>query len=130
MHFDKSEITVKNYVFEIVRALIAALVITLALILIAAFVIKTFNVSTGAIPVINSVIKGVSVLVATLVFLRLPNSGYIRGLIVGILYIALSFVVFSLFNGEFKFGINLLNDFAFGAVAGLIGGIIAVNIRK
>ena len=130
MYSDKSEITVKNYVFEIVRALIAALIVTLALILLAAFVIKTCNVPTGAIPIINSVIKGVSVLVATLVFLRLPNSGYVRGLIVGILYIALSFVVFSLFNGEFKLGINLLNDFAFGAVAGLIGGIIAVNIRK
>lgn len=130
MYSDKSEATFKKYVFEILRALIAALVVTLALILIAAFAIKTFNVPTDAITIINSVIKGVSVLVATLVFLRLPNSGYLRGLIVGILYIALSFVVFSLFNGEFKFGINLLNDFAFGAVVGLIGGIIAVNIRK
>ncbi len=130
MYSDKSEATFKKYVFEILRALIAALVVTLALILIAAFAIKTFNVPTDAITIINSVIKGVSVLVATLVFLHLPNSGYLRGLIVGILYIALSFVVFSLFNGEFKFGINLLNDFAFGAVAGLIGGIIAVNIRK
>ena len=130
MYSDKSEITVKNYVFEIVRALIAALVVTLALILLAAFCIKTFNVPTGTIPIKNSVIKGVSVLFSTLVFLRLPDSGYIRGFVVGILYIALSFVTFSLFNGEFKFGISLLNDFAFGAIAGIIGGIIAVNIRK
>ena len=130
MYSDKSEISVKNYVFEIIRALIAALIITLAAVLVAALAIKFFNVPTSAITIINAAIKGVSVFVSALIFLRLPNSGYLRGIILGVLYIALSYVVFSLFNGEFKFGINILNDFAFGAVAGLIGGIVAGNIRK
>ena len=128
MYSDKSEVSVKNYVFEIIRALIAALIITLAAVLVAA--LKFFNVPTSAITIINAAIKGVSVFVSALIFLRLPNSGYLRGIILGVLYIVLSYVVFSLFNGEFKFGINILNDFAFGAVAGLIGGIVAVNIRK
>ena len=117
MYSDKSEISVKNYVFEIIRALIAALIITLAAVLVAALAIKFFNVPTSAITIINAAIKGVSVFVSALIFLRLPNSGYLRGIILGVLYIALSYVVFSLFNGEFKFGINILNDFAFGAVA-------------
>ena len=44
MYSDKSEISVKNYVFEIIRALIAALIITLAAVLVAALAIKFFNV--------------------------------------------------------------------------------------
>ncbi len=42
----------------------------------------------------------------------------------------LSFVVFSALDNNFVFGLSLLNDSVLGAVAGMISGIIAVNIRK
>lgn len=120
----------KSYVFEMLKALIVALIITLVLVLAAALIIKLFNLPTESISIVNQVIKGVSIFVSALLCLRLKNCGFIRGIILGILYIALSYVVFSLFNGEFLFGINLLNDVALGAVTGLISGIIAVNLRK
>lgn len=119
-----------SYVFEMFRALIVALIITLALVLIAALVIKLFNIPTDYIGIINQVIKGVSIFLSALICLKKKSGGFIRGIILGLTYILLSYVVFSLFNGAFSFGISLLNDVALGAVTGLISGIIAVNLRK
>lgn len=119
-----------SYLLETVKALVISLIITLVAVLLAALIIKLCNVPTSAIPIINQVIKGVSILTAALISFKLPKNGWLRGMIFGILYIALTFVVFSLLDGEFKFGISLLTDVALGAVSGLISGIIAVNLKK
>lgn len=125
-----AEATKKNYVFESIRALIAAILFTLGMILLAAFLIKLLNVPTDCIPIINACIKCVSIFAAALICLRLPSAGYLRGIILGVSYILLAYVIFSLLNGEFCVGLSLLNDVALGAVAGLISGVVAVNLRK
>ena len=119
-----------NYIFETIVAVFVALIISLILVVIAAFAIKLFNISDKAIVIINQVIKGLSILLAGLICLKLPNNGWLRGFIVGLVYVLLAFVVFSLLSGEFSFGLSLLNDAVLGGVSGLISGIIAVNIRK
>lgn len=120
----------KSAVFEVLKAVIIAVIISLVGVLLAALVIKLFNISSGAIPIINQVIKGVSVLVACLVSLKQPQNGWLKGIIVGLFYTALSFVIFSLLNGSFVFDLTILNDVAIGCVTGFISGIIAANIRK
>lgn len=119
-----------NYVIETLTAVFVAIVISLLLVVAAAFIIKLTNAPESAIVIINQVIKGVSILLACLFCLRLPHNGWIRGFCVGLIYIAIAFVVFSLLGGGFEFSLNLLNDCVLGGVSGLISGIIAVNIRK
>lgn len=122
--------TAKHYIQEIVKAVVVAVIISLAAILIMAFVIKAANIATGVIPIINQVIKGVSILTACLICLKLPGNGWVRGIVVGLIYIVLAFVIFSLLNGaKFSFGLNVLNDVALGAISGLISGIIASLVR-
>ncbi len=120
----------RGYVFEIVKANIIALIVALIAILISALIVKIFTVSDGAIPIINQVIKSVSIFIGCLVSLKKPNNGWLRGLICGFIFMWLSFVVFSALDNNFVFGLSLLNDSVLGAVAGMISGIIAVNIRK
>ncbi len=119
-----------NYFFELIVAIFIALIISLVLIVIAAFAIKLFNISDNAIVIINQVIKGLSILIAGVTCLKLPNNGWLRGFILGIVYISLAFVVFSLLADNFAFDLKLLNDAVLGGVSGLISGIIAVNIHK
>ncbi len=119
-----------NYVLEVIFAIFIALIISLVLIIIAAFAIKLFNIGDNAIIIINQVIKGLSILIAGIACLKLPNNGWLRGFIFGILYIALAFVVFSLLSGSFTFDLTLINDLVLGGISGLISGIISVNIRK
>ncbi len=120
----------RGYVFEIVKANIIALIVALVAILLSALVVKLFSVSDKAIPIINQVIKSVSVFIGCLVSLKKPNNGWLRGLICGFIFVCLSFLVFSALEAKFVFGLSLLNDFVLGGISGMISGIIAVNIRK
>lgn len=119
-----------NYFFETLVTIFVAIIISLLLVVIAAFAIKMFNIADSAILIINQVIKSLSILLAGLFCLRLPHSGWLRGFIVGILYALIAEVVFSLLSGVFAFDLTLLNDVVLCGVSGLITGIIAVNIRK
>ncbi len=126
----KTEAKKGNGILEILKAIILALIFSLVLILAASLIVKLANIETDYLPIINQVIKGVSILAACLICLKTPTGGWARGIIIGIIYIALAFVVFSLLNGKFTFDLSILNDLAIGSVTGLISGIIAVNIRK
>ena len=119
-----------SYFFESLVTIFVALIISLILVVVAAFAIKIFNLGDKAIIIINQIIKSLSILIAGLLCLKLPNNGWLRGFIVGVLYVLLAFVVFSLLSGEFCFDLTLLNDLALCGVSGLIVGIIAVNVRK
>ncbi len=119
-----------SYVLETIIAVFVALIFSLILVVIAAFAIKLFNIDDSAIRIINQVIKGLSILLAGIICLKLPHNGWLRGFIVGVLYILVAYVVFSLLAGEFIFDLTLLNDTVLGGVSGLLSGIIAVNIRR
>jgi putative membrane protein (TIGR04086 family) len=121
----------KSYILETVKALIIALIISLVLVLIMSLFMKWFSIPTSATGAINQVIKGVSILAAALLAFKLPRNGWLRGILFGILYTILAFLVFSILDDlPFSIGLSLLNDIAMGAVSGLISGIIAVNLRK
>ncbi len=120
----------RSYFFETVKAVVVAVITSLALILLAAFLIKIFNIDTKYISVINQIIKGVSILTAALICFRLPQNGWLRGIVLGIFYILFAFIVFSLLDGSFAISLCLINDLALGGVSGLISGIVAVNLRK
>ena len=117
-------------VAELIKALVLSVIITLVLILAAALVIKLFNVPSDYIPIINQIIKSVAILVGALVFLRENGGGFIRGIILGVAYTIVTYLIFSAMNGSFGLSLSVLNDLALGAVSGFISGIIAVNIRK
>ena len=112
-------------VFEVIKALIIAVILSLVLVLVAALVIKLFNLKDGLIPVLNQVIKGISILLGCLIAVKGKSNNWLKGLIIGILYIALAFVIFSLLDGEFSFGLHILNYIALGAVTGTVSGILA-----
>ena len=123
--------TRKHYTLEIVKAIVIAIILSLIGILILAFLIPALNIEQRIIPIINQVIKGVVILVACLISLRLPKNGWLRGILVGLVYVFMAFMLFSLLAGaRFDFGLTLLNDVALGAVTGLVSGIIASLIRK
>lgn len=121
-----------GYILEMVKALVLSLIFTLVLVLLAALLVWACDIPENVIPIINQIIKGVSILIPALICLRLPGSGWIRGLLFGILYIALTEFIFALLNSGngFTWGIHILNDVAIGSITGLISGILAVNVIR
>lgn len=115
----------------VLKGALIALSISLVGILIFAFFIKYVAISTDAIKPINQVIKGVSLLIGTFIALKKVNQmGLIHGLLIGLLYTILAFIVFSILDGNFTFSKTLINDLLFGGIIGSICGIISVNFRK
>lgn len=117
--------------FVLLKGTLISLAVSLVGILIFAFFIKYVAVPTSAIRPVNQVIKGISLLVGTLIALKKTDKmGLVTGLLIGLFYTVLAFVVFSILDGHFEFSKTLVNDLLFGGIIGAICGIIAVNLRK
>lgn len=121
----------RSILLAIIKGSLIALCISLVGILIFAFILKFASVSDKAIRPINQIIKGVSVLIGVFVAMRkVDKMGLVGGLLIGLVYTILAFVVFSILDGNFEFNLTLLNDLLFGGIMGAICGIIAVNVKK
>lgn len=121
----------ENLVFSLLKGVIISLCISLVSVLVFAFLLKFTNISESIITPINQIIKGVSIFLGTFLGLKKEKKmGLISGLLIGMIYTLLAFVVFSALNGSFVFNRTLITDFCFGGIIGAICGIICVNIKK
>lgn len=109
-----------------------ALCASLVLILVFAFMLRFFGFGENAIIVIVEIIKGLSVLFGTIMAMKKhKENGFLCGIMVGLLFTIISFLVFSVLDGfVFEFSRTLLTDLIFVSILGGISGIIAVNIKS
>ena len=109
---------------------LTAVVISLIGILFFAFVIKLFGITDDFLRPVNQVIKGISILIGVFAGLKkYKQNGFVVGILIGLVYTLLAFIVFSALNGSFKLDKTLLNDVLFGGIMGAICGVIAVNVK-
>lgn len=120
----------KTSYLKIVIGSVVALIVSLVLILLFALLIKWVNWGDGVIIPANIIIKIISMAVGIFIATKDGTKGLSKGIIVGVLYIFLSFLIFSIIAGSFVFSLSLLYDVLLGIFGGGIIGIIAVNIRK
>ena len=115
----------------IAKGTLISLCISLILVLVFAFLLKFTNIPESIIFPINQVIKGISIFLGVFISLRKSKElGLVSGLLIGLIYTILAFLVFSILAGTFTFDITLLTDIVFGAIIGAICGIISVHIKK
>ena len=127
----KIDIKNNNKILLIAKAVFWAVSVSLLGVLLFAVVIKYTNVSEGAIQPVNQIIKVLSILLGCLVVgKKLQNKGWLWGIIIGVLYTIVAFVIFSILDGTFNLTANLFNDILFGGILGLIAGIICITLRK
>ena len=116
---------------NVIKGSLMALSICLILILVFAFVLRFVAIEDGMIRPVNQIIKTLSILIGTFSSLKKSKEmGLVSGLLIGMLFTIISFMAFSVLDGNFEFGISLVNDCLFGSIIGAISGIIAVNIFK
>ena len=120
-----------SFFWTVVKSSLIALSFSLIAILVFAFVLRITTISDGAIKPINQVIKILSIMIGVFVGLKKCNDlGFVRGLVIGLVYTIIAFLSFSILNGEFLLSTSLVNDLLFGSIAGAICGIIVVNFRR
>ena len=126
----QERITNSSDIFQFIKGLILSLIITFACVIIFAFSIKFFALSDGFITPINLSIKAISVFVGTLVFAKSKTKGLVKGILFGLAYTTVAFLLFSALSASLDLSISLLLDYLFAAGVGAIAGIIKVNTAK
>lgn len=116
-----------NVVFDYIRGLIVALMVSLGLVVIFALVLKWFDLSDSIITPITFVIKYLSVIVGSLIAIKGESKGLIKGGVFGMLYTGLAFAVFSFLSNSFSLDLTTLLDFVSSIILSSIVGIIKVN---
>ena len=125
----KVEASENASLLKIIIASLISVVVSLVLIVLFALLIKWRGWGDNIILPINIGIKIVSVAVGVLVAIKNSLHAPRVGMIVGALYVVISFVTFSALLGSFSLSLNNLWDLLLGVAVGAIVGVFS-NIIK
>lgn len=120
----------KNFVFDVLRATIISVIVSLVLVLVFALLVNLINIKNSVIMPVNQVIKALSILAGCFIGFKDNRQGAFKGALSGLLYTLLAILVFGIISNSVKFNAMSLLDIALGIIAGAISGILAVNLRK
>ena len=120
----------KKDFFEIFKGVIFSLIISVLTVIVFAIIVKFANLSSKTVEIVNIALKIISTLVGTLLAVGSGRQGLFKGGIIGLLFVLVSYLVFSLINGSFSVNPLTAFDVIFCLVAGLLSGVFAVNVRK
>jgi len=121
----------KQGFLSIISGTIVSIAITLVLILIFALIIRFFNIADGVIFPVNQVIKIVSLFVGAIVTLKKHRkNGFLKGILIGIVYFVLSYLIFGILQGSFSFNLSNLYGLLLTTLMGGLIGLIVINIVK
>ena len=110
---------------SISKGVLCAVIVTLLFILGFALIVQLTGVSNHVISPVMQVIKVVCIFVAVAIAIKPAKSKiWLYGALVGLLYMILTFLIFSLIDGKFSIGLNALSDLLFQTLVGLVSGVI------
>ena len=120
-----------GFALSCLRGAMIGIVFSFLAVLIFALFIKLANPVDAVIAPVNQVVKVLSIILGVFFCKRSPVSrGWLRGAVIGVLYILLSVALFSAIEQRVIFDAALLSDVILGVVAGAVSGIIRANIGK
>lgn len=120
----------KQDIFDLLRGTIVAVIVSLILVLIFALIVNLIKISDQVIVPVNQAIKIVSIFIGCFIGIKNRHQGVIKGALIGLLYTFISIFVFGIISKEVNFKLINLIDVGFGIVAGIVSGILSVNLRK
>lgn len=120
----------KQDIIDLLRGTIIAVIVSLILVLIFALIVNLVDVGENIIVPVNQVIKIISVFTGCFIGIKNRSKGVVKGALIGLLYTVLSIFVFGIISKEINFKLMNLIDAAFGIVAGIVSGILSVNLKK
>ncbi len=114
---------------NIVKGVLGAVIVALVGVLIFAFIIKVACLNGGVIKSVNQFIKILAVFLGCAFSVR-GKGGLIKGALIGMISMAVVYLLFALFGSAITFGAGFIIDIIFGLIVGAISGIITVNVKK
>lgn len=117
-------------IIKIIKGSIISIIISLLFLTVYAILLSTTNISEDSMETIVIIISGISILIgSSLSTKRLKKQGMINGGIVGLIYMMFLYILSSIILMNFKMNLNTIIMLATGILAGMIGGIIGINMK-
>lgn len=127
-NLDKNELS--SNLIRIIKGSIASIVITLILLFIFAILLTYTSLQENVINPVVIVITAISILIGSSIStLKIKKNGLLNGALVGIIYIVTIYLISSITGSGFNCNINTIIMMISSVIAGMIGGIIGVNLN-
>lgn len=127
-NLDKNEI-MQNFI-RIIKGSVTAIILTLILLFVFAILLTYTNLQENIINPVIIVITAVSILIGSSIStLKIKKMGLINGAFVGLIYILTIYLISSITGSGFTVEIQSIIMMISSVVAGMIGGIIGVNLN-
>ncbi len=120
----------RGMLIDIVRSVLYAVLITLVLILLFALIVKFAELTEGVIRPVNQVIKVLSIFLGLLMGIKVREKGLSKGFLSGLIFTALSIILFSFLSLEPVLSSANLIEVLAGSVIGAVSGAIILLIKK
>lgn len=119
-----------NNIIKIIKGSAIAIVLTLILLSIYAILLSTTSISESTMVPVVLVITGISILIgSSMSTVSIKSRGMLNGFLVGFIYMAVLYIISSIMLVGFEFNLNSIIMLIVGAVTGMVGGVIGVNIK-
>lgn len=121
--------TEEKSICRILKGSVVAIIITLVGLLILSLILTYTSANENvSLPTII-IITAISIIIGSIISSKkISKRGMLNGGIVGFIYIAAIYILSSIITTGFRFNMYTLIMFIVAIVAGIIGGIIGVNI--
>lgn len=130
-NINTEESEIKKNTIRIIKGSIFAILLSLFLLLIYALILTYTNIPETTITPVVIIITAISILLGSIFSVRkIKKNGLINGGIVGLIYILTLYFTSSMCLVGFSISINSIIILISGIVAGMLGGIIGVNLYK
>ena len=115
---------------KILKGSAFSILITLIGLLIYSIILSYTSVAESTIPTIIIIITGISILIgSTISTANIKKNGIVNGILVGLIYISLIYLLSSIITGNFLLNINSIIMIIVSGLTGAVGGIIGVNMK-
>lgn len=119
-----------NNIKKVIKGSAFSIIITLIGLLVYSIILSYTSVSESTIPTIVIIITAISILIgSTISTSNIKKNGIVNGILVGIIYIAIIYLISSIVTGNFLLNTNSIIMVIASTLTGALGGIIGVNKR-
>lgn len=121
----------KTNIIRIIKGSLLSIIVSVIFLIIFAVLLTYTNLSENTITPVVLVIVGLSILMGSYLSTRkIEQNGILNGAIVGVIYMLILYIASSVIFMDFSLRASSIIMIGCGLIAGIIGGIIGVNVKK
>ncbi len=114
--------------FCVVKGAALALALSFLTTVVFAVILRFASGGERLVYPITQTLKALSLCIGALVFVR-GEKGWLKGMGVGLVFTALSYLAFSSLGGDFSLSWLIIVELAISLTIGALGGIVGVNLK-